>query len=75
MKIHESGSNYTVLYFDAKDIYALFSYKTLIAVNTGKGFFATSTKYSRITSKHLSRYLNGAFHKLIPQKQLELMIS
>lgn len=53
----------------------LISYKTPVAVYIKKaGFFRTTTKFSRTTSKHINKWLDGVPAGDIPQNVLEDML-
>ena len=53
----------------------LVSYKTPVAVYIkNAGYFRTTTKFSRTTSKHINKWLNGAAAGDIPQNVLEDMM-
>lgn len=55
MKLNPVGSNQTEIEHD-NGVTVLFSYKTPVAVFVpGKGALCTSTKYSRTTSKHITK--------------------
>jgi hypothetical protein len=60
MKLRVLGSNQTEV--ETKGFTVLFSYNTPVACcdNSGKGFFKTSKKWSKTTSKHINLWLNGA---------------
>lgn len=50
----------------------LVSYKTPVAAYiSGQGFFRTATKWSRTTSKHINKWLDGAAAQDIPQAVIE----
>jgi hypothetical protein len=53
----------------------LVSYQTPVAVYIkNAGYFRTTTKFSRTTSKHINKWLNGATAGDIPQNVLEDMM-
>ena len=59
MKLNNIGSNQTELeYSDGTKIF--FSYSTPVAGwNNEVGYFRTTKKYSRTTSRHINKYLEG----------------
>lgn len=64
---HSIGSNQIEIQHGANRF--LISYKTPVAAYiSGQGFFRTSTKYSRTTSKHINKWLTGASAQDIPQQ-------
>jgi hypothetical protein len=53
----------------------LISYKTPVAVYIkNAGYYRTTTKFSRTTSKHINKWLDGASAGDIPQNVLEDMM-
>ena len=60
MKLRPIASNMTEIETDAATI--LFSYKTPVAacLKDGSGFVKTSCRYSKTTSRHISKWLDGA---------------
>lgn len=57
MKVLTKSNNYTVIGSEGKEL--LFSYETLVAGIKDGLIYVTSKKYSRTTSKHISKYLDG----------------
>jgi len=60
MKVRPIASNMTEVKTEKATI--LFSYETPVAccMNDGTGFFKTDCRWSRTTSKHINKWLNGA---------------
>ena len=56
------------------DITLLFSYKTLVAVNTPDGLYITNKKYSATTTRHINKYTEGSGTEVEPE-QLELIVA
>lgn len=70
-KIHERFGSATVVCVDKGEKYILFSYSTPVAINDTKGFKVTEKKFSRTTTKHINKWINGASYETISQKELE----
>lgn len=67
---HTIGSNQIEIHHG--DNRYLISYKTPVAAYiSGQGFFRSSTKWSRTTSKHINKWLEGVTAKEIPQQIIE----
>ena len=49
----------------------LVSYKTPVAAYVKGKFYRTSTKFSRTTSKHINKWLDGAVAVEVSQNQIE----
>ena len=76
MKLTQLGSNQTLLLMpDGEEFF--FSYETCVAGYTpGEGYFKTSTKYSRTTSKHINKYLGGKdVGRVVPQAWIEGLVA
>ena len=59
MKLLNIGSNQTQIEI-GKGVLVLFSYETPVAAYVpGQGYLCTATKWSRTTSKHINKWLNG----------------
>ena len=71
MKLTQLGSNQSmVLMPDGQEFF--FSYETCVAGYTpGEGYFKTSTKFSRTTSKHINQYLVGVNATIVEQSDIE----
>jgi len=71
MKLTQLGSNQTMLLMpDGQEFF--FSYDTCVAGYTpGEGYFKTSTKFSRTTSKHINQYLEGVNATIVEQSDIE----
>ena len=52
----------------------LFSYKTLVAVDTGTGIFKTNEYHSRTTSKHINQWLGAAKAIEVSPEKLECLL-
>ena len=71
MKLQQLGSNQTLLVMPQGDEF-FFSYETCVAGYTpGEGYFKTSTKFSRTTSKHINQYLEGVNATIVDQSDIE----
>ena len=71
MKLKQLGSNQTLLVMPQGEEY-FFSYSTCVAGYTpGEGYFKTSTKFSRTTSKHINQYLEGVNATIVEQCDIE----
>lgn len=73
MKLKQVGSNMSEVEMGNKTI--LFSYSTPVAYHEeGEGYFKTSTKYSKTTSKHINKWLAGATAKEVNQEVLDNLV-
>jgi len=61
----EIGSNMTEINANGNSV--LFSYRTPVAANVGGKFYRTEKSWSVTTSKHISKWLEGAKAELKPQ--------
>lgn len=76
MKIHEKGSNYTVILFERPDdVYVLFSYKTPVAYNDSKGFKVSAKHWSATTTRHIRKFLNGASCDIVEQEEIDNLLN
>ena len=70
MKIKQLGSNQTLVVFPNEDE-VFYSYETPVAGwICGKGYWISERKYSRTTSKHVSRYANTANVRVLNDEQV-----
>lgn len=71
MKLHPLGSNQTQITTD--DWVILFSYQTPVAAqNRHNGQqIATRKKWSRTTSRHINKWLDGMSANLVDQEELD----
>ena len=75
MKIRQLGSNQTLLITSEGEEF-FFSYQTCVAGYTpGEGYFKTSTKFSRTTSKHINQYLEGVNATIVEQSDIETALT
>jgi len=75
MRINPIGSNKTELHLDDGSV-ILFSYKTPVAACTpSKGYIRTEHKWSVTTSKHINMWLDGVEAVLVPQSDLDAIVS
>ena len=64
MKLVQFGSNQSIL-IDSEGNEFFFSYETCVAGYTpGEGYFRTTKQYSRTTSRHINKYLDGVGPKV-----------
>ena len=72
MKLKQFGSNQTIL-IDTDQNEFFFSYETCVAGYTpGEGYWKTTEYYSRTTTKHINRYLDGVNpDKLVSPSDIE----
>ncbi len=77
MNINPIGANQTELTVanggDKTTI--LFSYKTPVAANISGKFYKTEQKWSRTTSKHISRWLGDVAAEIKPQSFFDNLAS
>lgn len=67
MKITSLGANQTLLKLNG-DIEVLFSYNTPVAGHiSGVGYIKTEKKWSKTTSSHINKYLDGCSAEVKPQ--------
>ena len=73
LSIRPLGNNQTVLTVGLNEIF--FSYQTPVAgFVSGEGYFATSEKFSKTTTRHINSYLDGAEAKEMEQSQIETLL-
>ena len=74
MKVKQLGPNKTVITMPNEDE-IFFSYETPVAGwICGKGYWRTTEKFSRTTSKHVSQYVNTyRVRDLTPDQTAELL--
>ena len=73
MKVKQLGSNQTQVEVNDKTI--LVSYSTPVAAHVcGEGFFKTAKKWSTTTSRHISKWLDGAKAEEKPQEFFDNLI-
>ena len=66
IKLIPLASNMTVLHLPVGSV--LFSYETPVAAYvSGRGWVRTATKYSKTTTKHINRWLDGVNAEVVPQ--------
>ncbi len=74
MKIKQTGNNMTELETkDGKSI--LFSYQTPVAGWDDKGAFKTAKYWSKTTTKHINKYLDGAEAREISQREIDWKVA
>lgn len=66
MNIKNLGANQTELSLN-DNVTILFSYQTPVAAWYVGGFFCTNKKYSKTTTRHINKWLNGAKAELKDQ--------
>ncbi len=73
MKLNQIGSNQVEVELSNKTV--LFSYKTPVAYYDAEAarFFKTNKSWSRTTSKHVNKWLNGAFAEAVDQTVLDTL--
>lgn len=71
MKVLNNSNNTTVIREEGKELF--FSYTTLVAGAKDGKIYVTSKKYSRTTSKHINKYLDGRIpnFKLSPDELID----
>lgn len=75
LSIKPAGSNQTILTLD-DDTEIFFSYKTPVAAHIpGQGYFRTDKQWSRTTSKHINKYLDGMKPTIKPQAWFDTLAS
>lgn len=73
MKLKHIGPNMTEV--TAGDYTILFSYSTPVACNKeGGAFYRTDKFFSKATSCHINKWLNGATAKKVPQALIEALL-
>lgn len=75
MKLQPIASNQTQLTL-ASGTQIFFSYQTPVAAYViGQGFVRTEQYYSKTTSKHISKWLDGAKAMTVPQEKIDALLS
>ena len=73
MHIQSIGSNQTELTFNKGQV--LFSYKTPVAAYTpSMGYIKTATKWSRTTTRHINKWLEGVTATVVNQDVLDNLV-
>ena len=73
MHIESIGSNQTELTFNKGQV--LFSYKTPVAAYTpSMGYIKTATKWSRTTTRHINKWLEGVTATEVDQDVLDNLV-
>lgn len=72
MKLNPIGPNQNAVTIDGNVIF--FSYKTPVAAFFQGRYYRTAYKWSRTTSKHINRWLNGATAEEKPQEFFDSII-
>jgi hypothetical protein len=71
MRIVERRSNYIVMEL-VDGLRILYSYNTPVAAyQEGVGFIKTDRHFSRTTSGHINRFLDGAQARVVPHSEFE----
>lgn len=74
MELRKLGKNETEIHFPNGRI-VFFSYNTPVAAQLAQGgFIRTAEHYSVTTSKHITRWLDGANATVVPQSTLDKMV-
>ena len=74
MKIKPIASNMTELTTDRAAI--LFSYSTPVAACiNGTGYVRTEAHYSMTTSRHINKWLDGVKATIVPQSEIDALVS
>jgi len=83
MKMKKIGSNQTELQISVSDVYPyeriliLFSYETPVAALVpGRGWLRTDRTFSKTTTKHINRWLDGDTipWQTVPHKEIENLL-
>ena len=70
MRLKPLGSNQTEIV--SNDTSILFSYRTPVAYHvTGKGFFRTTKFWSKTTSRHINKWIEGSEAKKVNQADID----
>jgi len=67
------ASNMTEIKTNNND-YVLFSYSTPVAGYDKQGAFKTDVWYSRTTTKHINKYLDGRNARVVEQEYIDSLI-
>ncbi len=74
MQLRPIASNMTQLDLaDGKSV--LFSYETPVACLTDNGYYRTATKWSKTTSRHINKWLDGVLAKEQPQEVFNELVN
>ena len=74
MKLRIVGPNQTEITVGDKVV--LFSYETPVAAHVqGRGYIRTAKHYSQTTSRHINSWLVGANAVVVPQSEIDGLIS
>ena len=72
MQLKRIGYNQTVVMFN-NGTEVFFSYDTPVCVKTpGYDYLRTATYYSRTTSRHINKWLEGVTTKEVPQEVIDV---
>jgi len=70
LKLVPIGSNVTLLHLPVGTV--LFSYQTPVAAYvSGRGYIRTAEKFSKTTTKHINKWLDGCNAETVPQVMIE----
>ena len=73
MKLRNLGANLTEV--DIGDTTVLFSYRTPVACRSEcQGYYRTSVRYSRTTTRHVNKWLDGAIAREMPQEYFDGLV-
>ena len=72
LRAHSIGSNQIEIRH-GENVF-LVSYKTPVAAFVKGKFYRSATKFSRTTSKHINKWLDGATATEVPQDQIEAWV-
>ena len=67
------ASNMTEIKTNNND-YVLFSYSTPVAGYDKQGAFKTDVWYSRTTTRHINKYLDGVVARVVEQEYIDSLI-
>ena len=74
MKLHNLAANQTQLDI-GQGVEVFFSYQTPVAAFIpGQGYLRTNEKFSRTTSKHITKWLRGYAAQSVDQSVLETLV-
>ena len=72
MKLRPIAANTTQVHIADKTI--LFSYETPVAYLDNTGYYRTAKKWSATTTRHINKWLDGAFCEEVEQELLDNLI-
>tara|TARA_B100000475_G_scaffold170945_1_gene133092 strand:- start:48 stop:320 length:273 start_codon:yes stop_codon:yes gene_type:complete len=75
MQLRQLGSNQTQLTLSDNRTVVLFSYETPVAALDDNGYIKTSKSWSRTTTRHINKWLDGVLAKEVPQHYLDSLIA